>query len=224
MKSRRILLTIGLCLGWILSVTAQDTIILKTGDEIRSRVLEIGDAEVKYKKFENPDGPLYVLGRAEIFMIKYENGTKDVFGLDPVESAEPVLEKETLGARPPANEGYYTEESSGGDYAVINIYRPKKMTGSMLDYDLRLGDEWVLCKVKNNTWASVQVNQTGLQKVWAKTETRSEVFLNIEPGKVYYIRCGVKMGVMVGRPSIEIVPNEIGEAEFREVQLSPPKK
>jgi hypothetical protein len=215
---KRYLLFTLCVLVFISGIAAQDTIILKTGDEIRSRVLEIGENEVQYKKFTNPDGPLYTLRTAEIFMIKFENGTKEVFGLDSDESAEPVLE-ETAGG-----EDYY-DEGSGGDYAVLHIYRPKGFTGSFIDYDLRLGDEWVLCTVKNNSWASVQVSQTGLQKVWAKTEARSEVFLDIEPGKVYYIRCGVKMGLMVGRPNIEIVPYEIGEVEFQAVQLSSdPKK
>jgi hypothetical protein len=216
----RIVLTIGFFLGWIFSIAAQDTILLKTGDEIQSRVLEIGENEVKYKKFENPDGPLYALRTAEIFLIKFENGTKEVFGLDSDESAEPVGEEETTGNRPTDNDDYAAEEGSGGDYAVLHIYRPDKGIGGLMNYDLRLGDEWVLCKVKNNTWASIQVTQTGLQKVWAKTEVRSEVFIDIEPGKVYYIRCGVKMGLMVGRPTVEVVPNAIGEAEFRAVQLS----
>ncbi|MDR0682470.1 MAG: hypothetical protein LBG15_11580 [Dysgonamonadaceae bacterium] len=190
-------------LGFMSGIVAQDIIILKTGDEIQSRVLEIGEKEVKYKKFKNPDGPLYALRTAEIFMIKYENGTRDVFGLDSDESAEPVLEEDVTG-----------------DYAILNIYRPKGFVGSFIDYDLRLSDEWVLCTVKNNSWASIQVSQTGWQRVWAKTEASSEAFINIEPGNVYYIRCGVKMGLIVGRPSIEVVPNEVGEAEFEAVQLS----
>jgi uncharacterized ubiquitin-like protein YukD len=225
MKNKRILLTIGLCLGLVSSLAAQDTIVLKTGDEIRSRVLEIGESEVKYQPFDQLDGPLYLLQTVEIFMIKFENGTKELFGLDSEEIVEPVLEEEVATEQPPTVDDDWVAESGGGDYAVLNIYRPKKMTGSMLEYDLRLGDEWVLCKVKNNTWTSVEVSQTGRQKIWAKTEARAEAFLDIEPGQVYYIRCGVKMGIMVGRPSIEIVPNEIGEAEFQAVQAAAaPKK
>jgi hypothetical protein len=34
---------------------------------------------VKYKKYENQAGPTYTLMKSDIFMIKYENGDKDMF-------------------------------------------------------------------------------------------------------------------------------------------------
>jgi hypothetical protein len=58
---------------------AQDLIILKTGDEIKAKVAEIGIDNVKYKKYDNLSGPVYTLKKSEIFMIKYENGDKDIF-------------------------------------------------------------------------------------------------------------------------------------------------
>lgn len=58
---------------------SQDLIILKSGDEIQAKVLEITDTQVKYKKWDNPDGPSYTSPKSDIFMIKYPNGTKDVF-------------------------------------------------------------------------------------------------------------------------------------------------
>ena len=60
-------------------VQAQDLIILKTGDEIKSKVNEIGPDLIKYKKFENLTGPDYTVQKNTVFMIKYENGTRDVF-------------------------------------------------------------------------------------------------------------------------------------------------
>jgi len=58
---------------------AQDIITLKSGNEIQALVQEVGDVDVKYKKFDNPNGPSYTLKKSEIFMIKYDNGSKDVF-------------------------------------------------------------------------------------------------------------------------------------------------
>lgn len=58
---------------------AQDNIILRTGEEIKAKVQEIGLADIKYKKTDNPTGPLYTILKSDVFMIKYENGTKDVF-------------------------------------------------------------------------------------------------------------------------------------------------
>jgi hypothetical protein len=64
------------------TLSGQDTIILKNGNEIRSKVLEINNNEVRYKRFDNLDGPTISLMKSEIFMIKYLNGTKDVINID----------------------------------------------------------------------------------------------------------------------------------------------
>lgn len=57
---------------------SQDLIVLKNGDEIKSKVLEITPAEIKYKKFDNLDGPTVTILKTDVFMIKYQNGTKEV--------------------------------------------------------------------------------------------------------------------------------------------------
>lgn len=62
-----------------ISSFSQDIVILKTGEEIKSKVIEITTDLVKYKKWENQKGPIYSSNKSEVFMIKYENGTKDVF-------------------------------------------------------------------------------------------------------------------------------------------------
>lgn len=59
---------------------AQDIITNKNGDDIKSKVLEVSQSEIKYKKFGNANGPTYTISKSEVFMIKYENGEKDVFG------------------------------------------------------------------------------------------------------------------------------------------------
>lgn len=58
---------------------AQDVIVLKSGDEISAVVNEIGIDVIKYKKFDNQTGPIYNVEKSQVFMIKYQNGTKDVF-------------------------------------------------------------------------------------------------------------------------------------------------
>jgi uncharacterized protein (TIGR02145 family) len=58
---------------------SQDVIFKKTGDEIQAKVLEILPDIVKYKKISNMEGPTYSILIEDVFMIKYQNGTKDVF-------------------------------------------------------------------------------------------------------------------------------------------------
>lgn len=62
-----------------ISVYAQDVIVMKDGSTIVSKVIEIGSENVKYKKFSNLEGPVYVIDKAEIQVINYGNGEKEVF-------------------------------------------------------------------------------------------------------------------------------------------------
>lgn len=43
---------------------------------------EVTEAEVKYRKADNPDGPLYTLKVADLMRINYENGQSDIFARD----------------------------------------------------------------------------------------------------------------------------------------------
>ena len=110
----------------------------------------------------------------------------------------------------------------GADYAVINVYRAGGQ-GVLINYDLHLGDS-VICRVKSNSSQSIKVYQSGLNTLWAKTESKTEIPINVEFGKVYYVQCGVKMGVMVGRPSIKMVDASIGKAAFAAIQAKQDKK
>jgi nitrogen fixation protein FixH len=88
---KKILLVLLVFIGTVIRVDAQDIITKKDGNEIRAKVIEINPDAIKYKMFENQDGPVYVLPNAEIFMIKYENGTKKVFDVaPPIQSRIPV--------------------------------------------------------------------------------------------------------------------------------------
>jgi hypothetical protein len=57
----------------------QDLITKKNGDDIKAKVLEVTLSEIKYKKYENIDGPIYSLLTKELLIIRYENGSKDLF-------------------------------------------------------------------------------------------------------------------------------------------------
>ena len=76
---RKIIFTTITALLYGVSVFSQDVITLKNGEDIQALVQEIGEVDVKYKKFNNPNGPNYTLKKSEIFRIKYDNGDQDVF-------------------------------------------------------------------------------------------------------------------------------------------------
>jgi hypothetical protein len=56
-----------------------DEVILKNGDTFQAKVIEIGVTEIKYKKCNNLEGPTVSIFKSDVFLIKYANGTKEVF-------------------------------------------------------------------------------------------------------------------------------------------------
>lgn len=115
----------------------------------------------------------------------------------------------------------YTPESeeellSDVDYAIINVYRYSG-PGALVNYDLYLGDS-VICRVKDNYKTTLHIKKDGLNTLWAKTEAKFEVPINVKTGKTYYVRCGITMGAFVGRPKIELIDRRTGKAEFESIK------
>jgi hypothetical protein len=73
-----------LCLLLNMFSHAQDTIVQRNGTRFAAKVLEIDKTDIKYKKFENTEGPSYVMPVKEISMIRYKNGTVDTFNVADV--------------------------------------------------------------------------------------------------------------------------------------------
>lgn len=71
-------------LFFIFSVsTAQDTLFIKNQPSLIVKVLEIDDQEIKYKKFDNINGPTYVIKRRYASKVVYQNGTEDNLAISP---------------------------------------------------------------------------------------------------------------------------------------------
>ena len=63
-------------------IKAQDTLTMRSGDNVIVKIIEVGSSEVKYKKIDNLNGPIFSILKSEVSMIQYENGSKDVFKED----------------------------------------------------------------------------------------------------------------------------------------------
>jgi hypothetical protein len=101
------------------------------------------------------------------------------------------------------------------DYALLYVYRQSNQ-GVLVNFDLHLGDT-VICRVANKCKEIIKIDKDGMNTLWARTESKTEIPINIKFGKEYYIRCDISMGVMVGRPKLKIVDNEIGKIEFQSI-------
>lgn len=68
---------------------AQDIIVKNDKTEIKSKVLELTEEVIKYKKFEMLEGPTYSINKAEVFMVLYANGTKEYIDHKPIPKTTP---------------------------------------------------------------------------------------------------------------------------------------
>ena len=88
---------------------ADDIITKLDGEIIKAKITEVGNNVVKYKRMDNPNGPVYVLNFSEIKSVEYENGTIENYN-------ESV----------PEEPHYYKNESFDVRYRDISsIYNPR---------------------------------------------------------------------------------------------------
>ncbi|HNW89986.1 MAG TPA: hypothetical protein PKN48_10005 [Bacteroidales bacterium] len=192
---RFILILIGVVI--FSTLQAQDVIFKKNGDEVQAKIEEVGVSEIKYKKFDNQDGPLYTILKSDVFMIKYANGTKEVFSAD---------------ATVTSGENVTAVQSGSQEPATVIIYRKNSPSGLTVFYDV-YADTKYITKVANNTYFATKVDP-GLVSFNAMTEPpKVTASMNLEPGKTYYLKCGVSTGMWVGRPTLEFVSENTGISE-----------
>ena len=75
---KKIFLLLSMALVAVLDAFAQDIITKRDGEEIQAKVLSVNTDIIEYKKWSNLEGPVYSIAVSEVFMIKYQNGEKDV--------------------------------------------------------------------------------------------------------------------------------------------------
>jgi hypothetical protein len=103
------------------------------------------------------------------------------------------------------------------NYAKLYVYRGSG-AGMLIAYNLMLNDS-VICRVKSNSKSEVYITTPGTYRLSARTESSTELPIEIELGREYYIRCGLAMGILVGRPALEIAPRRDGRAEYNALKI-----
>lgn len=73
MKKISFLLIIFLC-AFAFTSFSQDTLFKTDGTKEQVKITMITDKDVQYKKFSNPDGPVFSIPKKDLLMITYENG------------------------------------------------------------------------------------------------------------------------------------------------------
>lgn len=92
------------------------------------------------------------------------------------------------------------------DKGLVYFYRESSFKGAAIQYDVRDNGD-VIGALQSGTY--FYENATPGQHTYSsKTEASSEVTLNVEAGKTYYVKGSISMGFMAGHPHLEIVPDE----------------
>jgi len=191
-----LLLALALCR----SACSQDEITFRSGESLKAKIMEIGVEDITYKKSENPTGPTYTVKKNMVFMIKYENGTKDVF--------EATQQSVSAATNPVKSEG---------PPAIIYFYRPGKIMGSSPEIIVGsfVPDE-VIVDLRNNHWYRAEYYYTGQRQlvtgIYSINDKKLDI--NFEPGKTYYIRCSIMKGLGM-QSQLEVVDEAIGIKEMQ---------
>lgn len=188
MKTKSILLFI-LSLSFS-SISAQDVIINNTGDEIQAKVLEITSSEIKYKRYDNLDGPTITIAKSEVLLIKYENGTKEVFQNQANGNSSTSVQtaKEDLRMKGMRDaERYYTGQNSGAGWTAAATILTTPVIGLIpaaavssaepSDRNLNYPDAKLMENYEYSQAYKEQAHKTKKKKVWTSYGIGSGVWL-----------------------------------------------
>jgi hypothetical protein len=120
---KKIILTTLTTIGTLTFSFSQDVITKKSGEDIQAKILEVAQNEIKYKKFDNQNGPSFSIAKSDILIVRYQNGTKDVFS-DATKSTETTSVSSIdmrAKARQDAMTNYKGKKSGAGWTAATSI-------------------------------------------------------------------------------------------------------
>lgn len=120
------------------------------------------------------------------------------------------------------NDTIITNQSDSDKYALLYVYRPKNFAGFAITYQLKVTSGTVENtpvgpRVKNNSAFVVRLYQEGKTEIFAKTESKKSVFTDVKFGQKYYLKCGITMGILVGRPELNLISPEQGVLDYDNV-------
>lgn len=107
--------------------------------------------------------------------------------------------------------------------SMLYVYRPSSFVGGGVYYDIQVNknnkDE-IIGTLRNGGFIEKEIIPTENLEVWAKTESKASVSLDIKPNETYCVKGGVGVGFLVGRPNLEIVDKKLCEKEIIDTQRS----
>jgi hypothetical protein len=171
---------------------SQDIIVKSNGDEIKTKIIEVNQLEIKYKNFDYISGPSFSLLKSDVFMVRYENGTKDVFN--------DVKSKNNGNASNMSNEdmaikgredatSYYKGEKSGAGWTAAATIITSPILGAIpafacsssepLEENLLYKDSKLMKNANYKEAYVAQAHKIKKRKIWTNFGIASGVWLGI---------------------------------------------
>lgn len=119
---KKIMLFAIVCVAAMGPVWAQDVITTREGKDIQAKIIEVTSDEIKYKKWNNQEGPMFTMRKSEVLIVRYQNGENEVFTDEPQKSSQG-----TYGGRE-MNNGHVHDRMLFAQYKHLydpSFYRPE---------------------------------------------------------------------------------------------------
>ena len=179
-----------------------DNLILRDGNEILVKIIEITPDLIKYKRCKKEDGPLISVSKEDVFMIKYNDGTKELIELSKDNSRDRNIRTHTKKDR----KGYigitYGISYPIGDYAATGGedagYADRGNSLSLLNFYYKFNKNIGIAA----NWYGIG-NPTDAQEI-VEDIYRDNPSLSLEVTSGYWFVGGLSGGILISFPSNNI--------------------
>lgn len=194
---------------------AQDIIITKDAKKINAKVLRINPDNVKYKDFDDPDGPTQTILKSNVASILYENGEVEAFASETA----PAPQTQQSSDRPAVKENNTNKNPApAGDKATVYFIRNSGL-GSLIRMTIECdGQKIGSTKPKQYVYTTLDPGEYTFASKGG--ENKATLGVRLEAGEVYYIKQQVKMGIVAARTGLELMNEEDGIKALKECKLS----
>lgn len=183
---------------------SQDVIFLSDKSELEVKVIEITDQTVIYRNFNQPDGPLKNVSKSDVFLIIYQDGTREAFAEESY--LDPASDRANFGEGLVADDTpatvYFTRISGFGFAVSFEFFHNDKYIGVF----------------KGKNYMEYQC-PPGTHLFWASSENKEFITAELKPGGKYIVIVDVIMGGWKARVGLNPINENGGELYLRAKEL-----